>query len=180
MWDICDTNHVVKKQYSILAYCKHSNYSVEMGRPENETSGVARAQPMPGHSMGTTRTQAPPNFQRLAVWKCRRGVWGMLPQKILKLLSFLGPFWGYFRPYRRLELEHFDNAFATNMRARSVRSANMYTSRSGEHIDLVILKIQIAKLRSSISTPLRTFSAQFAIAKPSKGFTCIHTVICSA
>ena len=30
-------------------------------------------------------------------------------------------------------------------------------------MDLVILKIQIAKLRSSISTPLRTFSAQFAI-----------------
>ena len=37
MCDICATNHVVKKQYSILAYCKHSNYSVEMGRPENET-----------------------------------------------------------------------------------------------------------------------------------------------
>ena len=46
----------------------------------------------------------------------------MLPQKILEFLSFLGRFWGYFRPYRRLELEHFDNAFATNLRARSVRS----------------------------------------------------------
>ena len=29
---------------------------------------------------------------------------------------------GYFKPYRRLELEHFDHAFATNLRARSVRS----------------------------------------------------------
>ena len=52
--------------------------------------------------------------------------------------------------------------------ARSVRSlwlltANTYTSRSEELMDLVILKIQIAKLRSSISTSLRTFSAQFAI-----------------
>jgi len=37
-------------------------------------------------------------------------------------ISFLGQFWGYFSPYRRLELEHFDNAFATNLRARSVRS----------------------------------------------------------
>ena len=132
---------------------------------QSACSGVARAQPMPGHSMGTTPTQAPPNFQRLAVRNAEatRGVWGMLPQKILKFLSFLGRFWGYFRPYRPLELEHFDNAFATNMRARSVRSANIHTSRSGEHTDLVILKIQIAKLRSSISTPLRTFSAQFAI-----------------
>ena len=124
---------------------------------------------MPGHSMGTTRTQAPPNFQRLAVRNAEatRGVWGMLPQKILEFLSFLGRFWGYFRPYRRLELEHFDNAFATNLRARSVRSLlylrQTHTSRSGEYRDLVILKIQIAKLRSSISTPLRIFSAQFAI-----------------
>ena len=44
-----------------------------------------------------------------------------------------------------------------------VLTANTYTSRSGEHTDLIILKIQIAKLHSSISTPLRTFSAQFAI-----------------
>ena len=42
-------------------------------------------------------------------------------------------------------------------------TANTYTSRSGELTDLVILKIQIAKLRSSISTTLHTFSAQFAI-----------------
>ena len=27
---------------------------------------------------------------------------------------------GYFKPYRRLELEHFDHAFATNLRACSV------------------------------------------------------------
>ena len=31
-------------------------------------------------------------------------------------------FCGYFRPYCRLELEHFDHAFATNLRARIVRS----------------------------------------------------------
>ena len=28
--------------------------------------------------------------------------------------GFLDQFWGYFRPYRRLELEHFDNAFASS------------------------------------------------------------------
>ena len=39
-----------------------------------------------------------------------------------------------------------------------VLTANTYTSRSGEHTNLVILKIQIAKLRSSISTPSRTFT----------------------
>ena len=41
----------------------------------------------------------------------------MLPHKILEFLSFLGRFCGYFRPYRRLELEHFDHAFATNLHA---------------------------------------------------------------
>ena len=91
------------------------------------SSGVARTQPMPGHSVGTLRlrrTQAPPSFKPLAVRnvEAARGVWGMLPQKTLEFLSFIGRFWGYFRPYRRLELEHFDHAFATNLRARSVRS----------------------------------------------------------
>ena len=60
----------------------------------------------------------------LAVRKCRsnqRGL-GLLPQKNLEFLSFLGQFCGYFRPYCRLELEHFDHAFATNLRARIVRS----------------------------------------------------------
>ena len=88
-------------------------------------SGVARAQPMPGHSMGTSLVPRPcPAFSGLQYGNAEatRGVWGMLPQKILEFLSFLGRFWGYFRPYRRLELEHFDNAFATNLRARSVRS----------------------------------------------------------
>ena len=28
-----------------------------------------------------------------------------------KFLSFLGRFWGYFRPYRRLELEHFNHVY---------------------------------------------------------------------
>ena len=88
-------------------------------------SGVARAQPMPGHSMGTSLVpRARPAFSGMQYGNAEttRGVWGMLPQKILGFLSFLGRFWGYFRPYRRLELEHFDNAFATNLRARSVRS----------------------------------------------------------
>ena len=60
-------------------------------------SGVARTQPMPGHSVGTLRlrrTQAPPSFKPLAVRNAEaaRGVWGMLPQKILEFLSFIGRF----------------------------------------------------------------------------------------
>ena len=92
-------------------------------------SGVARAQPMPGHSMGTLCLRVasylgPAQLLRLQYGNAEatRGVWGMLPQKILEFLSFLGWFWGYFRSYRRLQLEHFDHAFATNLRARSVRS----------------------------------------------------------
>ena len=66
-----------------------------------------------------------------------RGVWGVLPRKILEFLSFLGRFWGYFRPYRRLEFERFNHfvfAFATNMRAHSVRSLSTY----GKHIYIEI------------------------------------------
>jgi len=68
---------------------------------------------MPGHSMGTSLIPSPrPAFSGLQYRNAEatRGVWGMLPQKILESLSFLGRFWGYFRPYRRLELEHFDNS----------------------------------------------------------------------
>ena len=70
---------------------------------------------MPGHSMGTSLVPRPrPAFSGMQYGNAEttRGVWEMLPQKILEFLSFLGRFWGYFRPYRRLELEHFDNAFA--------------------------------------------------------------------
>ena len=85
--------------------------------------------------MGTSLVPRPrPAFSGLQYGNAEatRGVWGMLPQKILEFLSFLGRFWGYFRPYRRLELEHFDNAFATNLRARSVRSPH------GKHIYIEI------------------------------------------
>ena len=62
------------------------------------TSGVARAQPMAGHSMGTLRLSFVPRprpaFSRLQYRNAEatRGVWGMLPQKILDFLSFLGRF----------------------------------------------------------------------------------------
>ena len=55
-------------------------------------SGVARTQPMPGHSVGTLclrRTQAPPSFKPLAVRNAEatRGVWGILPQKIFGIFE---------------------------------------------------------------------------------------------
>ena len=118
-----------------------------------------------------------PAFQLLAVRKCRsnyggslawRGVatrdyyggLGVLPQKIWEFLSFLAipsTLIGALRPclcYEPARAQH---------KVTVVFTANTYTSRSGEHTDLVILKMQIAKLHSSISTPLCTFSAQFAI-----------------
>ena len=87
----------------------------------SQSAAVARAQH--GHTtFASSLVPRPrPAFSGLQYGngEATRGVWGMLPQKIL---SFLGRFWGYFRPYRCLELEHFDNAFATNLRARSVSS----------------------------------------------------------
>ena len=146
----------------------------------NVASGVARARPMPGHSMGTlclrvalysmgtTRTQAPPSFSACSTKMQKQlGRSGECsPRKFWEFLSFLGRFCGYFRPYRCLELEHFNHAFAANLphvqrKVTVVLTANMHTLRSGKHTDLVILKIQIAILHSSISTPLYTFSAQF-------------------
>ena len=92
-------------------------------------SGVARAQPMPRHSMGTLCLRVasypgPAQLLRLQNGNAEatREVWGVLPQKILEFLSFLGRFCGYVSPYCRFELEHFDHAFGTNLRARIVRS----------------------------------------------------------
>ena len=75
-------------------------------------SGVARTQPMLGRRMGTLR---------LWVAEATRGCGGMLPQKILEFLSFLGRFWGYHRPCRLLE-SGVPLHFATNLRTWSVRS----------------------------------------------------------
>ena len=132
----------------------------------SQSAADARAQH--GHK---PRTQAPPSFSGLQYGNAEetRGVWGVLSQKILEFLSFLGRFWGYFRPYRRLELTMPLLRTCAQRKFTIVLTANTYTSRSGEHTDLVNLKIQIAKLRSSISTPLRTFSAQFAIDKGTFG-----------
>ena len=106
------------------------------------SQNTANARAQRGHitfASGLVPRPRPALIKPLAVWNAEEtsGVWGMLPQKILEFLSFIDRFWGYFRPHRHLELEHFDHAFTTN--------------------------IQIAILRSSISTPLCTFSTQFAI-----------------
>ena len=58
-----------------------------------QDSGVAREQPMPGHSKGTLRLQVAsyPGPTQLLTGNAEatRRVWGVLPQKILKFLSFL-------------------------------------------------------------------------------------------
>ena len=88
----------------------------------SQSAADARAQH--GHTKFASSLVYPGSAQllRFAVRKCRsnQGGLGVLPQKILEFLSFLGRFCGYFRPYRRLESEH--SAFATNLRARIVRS----------------------------------------------------------
>ena len=158
-----------------------------MERESLRASGVARAQPMPGDSMGTlclrvARTQVPPSFSAcsMEMQKQLAGSGGIFPRKFWNFLSFLGRFCGYFRPYRRLELKHFVcyEPTCVQRKVTVVLTANTYTSKSGEHTDLVIVKIQIAKLRNSISTPLRTFSAQFAIDNSTFGTNnfqeCLH------
>ena len=103
----------------------------------SQNTADARAQH--GHTT-FARTQAPSSFKPLAVRNAEatRGVWGMLPQNILEFLSFIGRFWGYIRPYRRLELEHFDHAFCyeparAQRKVTVVLAANTNTLRSGEH-----------------------------------------------
>ena len=107
----------------------------------NQSAAVARAQH--GHTtFASSLVPRPrPAFSGLQYGngEATRGVWGMLPQKIL---SFLGRFWGYVRPYCCLELEHFDNAFATNLRARSVRSL-WYLRQTHIHRDQGSLRISL-------------------------------------
>ena len=82
--------------------------------------GPAQLKPMPGHSVGTLPRPRPALSRlqyRMQKQLGRSG--GCSPRKFW---NFIGRFRGYFRPYRGLELEHFDHAFATNLRARSVRS----------------------------------------------------------
>ena len=129
---------------------------------------------MPGHSMGTLWLRVascPGPAQLLAAcsteMKKQLGGSGDAPQENFGIFELSNLIWGYFRPYCHLELEHFGHAFATNLCAQCkvivvLYTTNTHTLISGEDTD-VILKIQIAILRSSISTPLSTFSTQFAI-----------------
>ena len=114
--EVLDT--VVSYRFLLVLVTLHTSTWVQW---RSQSTAVARAQH--GHTtFASSLVSRPrPAFSGLQYGngEATRGVWGMLPQKIL---SFLGRFWGYFRPYRCLELEHFDNAFATNLRARSVRS----------------------------------------------------------
>ena len=95
--------------------------SITLWQWRSQSAAVARAQH--GHTMLRVTSCLGPAQPSAAysteMKKQLGGFGGCLPRKFL---SFLGRFWGYFRPYRCLELEHFDNAFATNLRARSVRS----------------------------------------------------------
>ena len=73
----------------------------------------------------------------------------MLPQKILEFLSFLA------RSGATIALNWSTLAMhSLRTCVTVVLTANTHTLRSGEHTDHVILKIQIAILRGSISTTL--------------------------
>ena len=62
----------------------------------------------------------------------------MLPQKILEFFSFLGRFCSYFRPYCRLELEHFKLCLRceparAQHKVTVVLMTNTHALKSGEH-----------------------------------------------
>ena len=43
---------------------------------------------------------------------------GGAPPENLEIFELPSSIWGYFRPYHRLELEHFGYAYPTNLRAQ--------------------------------------------------------------
>ena len=111
-------------------------------------SGVARAQPLPGHSMGTLRLRVASCLgpvQLSAAYSTEMekqlGGSGDAPPENFEIFELPRSILGLpFRPYRCLELEHFDNAFATNLRARSVRSL-WYLRKTHVHRDQGSLRI---------------------------------------
>ena len=143
----------------------------EWGQWRSQNTADARAQN--GHTTSSSRLVPRPHpaFCRLryetseATWGCG----GMLPQKILEFLSFPGRLWGYFRTYHRLESGVPLRLCLRYKPARPQRkvtvvlTANTHTWDQESIQDLVILRIQIAILHSSISIPLCTFSAQSVI-----------------
>ena len=100
---------------------------------------------------------------------------GILLWKSFEFLSFPGRFWGYFSPYCLLESVALWPFFGE---VSLLLTANSHTLSDGSIQDLIILKIQIATLRSLISTPLRIFSTWFMIYNSTFGSddfpACLH------
>ena len=120
----------------------------------SQSSADARA-----HRGHKPRTQAPSSFQRLAVQKQLGGSGGCSPRIFELPRSILGLLYAIPSPWiGALRQRLCYKPTRAQRKVTVVLTANTYTSRSGEHTDLVILKIQIAKLRSSISTPISTNS----------------------
>ena len=129
-----DTNFIPQAGITHYSQLLTRQHSTKLLQWRIQSAAVARAQ----HGHNTLRVasclgpaQLPAAYST-EMEKQLGGSGGCFPRKFL---SFLGRFWGYFRPYRCLELEHFGNAFATNLRAQRkitvVLTANTYTSRSG-------------------------------------------------
>ena len=95
------------------------------------------------------------------LWKKQLGGLGNAPPENFGILEFLGQFWGYFRQYCPLELEHCDQAFTTNLRTCSTRGKHAYIEIRGAYDTLLFWGYR-AIWHSSISTPLCTFRARFA------------------
>ena len=79
-----------------LEFEEVSDACLALAQLRRQSAADARAQH--GHTMFASLVPRPrPAFSRLQYGNAEatRGVWGLLPQKILELLSFLSRFWGY-------------------------------------------------------------------------------------
>ena len=96
-------------------------------------------------------------FLELTKWCTRQTKWCVPLQKgLARILPLI------FRPYRHLRLEHYDQAFATNLaHACVVLAANTHILRSGEHMRPRYSEDTDSYTVQLYSKPLCTFSFRF-------------------
>ena len=126
-----------------LCMCLKCSATVEHYKLRSvQNSGVARAHPMPGHSMGTlclrVASYSGPAQLLCLQYKNAEATIGRSREcslrKFWEFLSFLGRFCSYFRPYHRLELEYLHyEPVRTHRKVTVVLTSNIYTLRSGAY-----------------------------------------------
>ena len=92
--DHCSQDYLVSS--SVVFSCNFIFHKLTSDQWRRQSAADARAQH--GHTTFASLVPRPrPAFSPLQYRNAEatRGVWGLLPQKILNLLSFLSRFWGY-------------------------------------------------------------------------------------